>query len=264
MGQRFSVWWLANLMPSPRSKLLRLPSSRPAEPGSANSELDIILRGNLSVVSTVDLLQWLCSARQSWNVRLYGQGVDGDVVVSEGELLSARWGGLFGLPALTEVVACNWGSFDLLAIERLPEQCLFGSWQNLLLDAVHELDKRQREQVLVGRSQPPLAPRLPVSLTGKSGEHSLAELFPEKRHDTEHNDSQWPTAAPSQSFVEPRGSVAVTSENLIDQGFAALRAGNLTCARQRWIEALLLDPDNRTIQFNLRKLESIPPPGFPQ
>jgi hypothetical protein len=41
---------------------------------------------------------------------------------------------------------------------------------------------------------------------------------------------------------------------LMDKGFDALRAGDATRARELWIQALAQDPDNRTLQFNLRKL----------
>ena len=44
--------------------------------------------------------------------------------------------------------------------------------------------------------------------------------------------------------------------HLIDQGFAALRAGDIPLARQRWTEALAQDPENRSLRFNLRKLDS--------
>jgi Tfp pilus assembly protein PilF len=49
---------------------------------------------------------------------------------------------------------------------------------------------------------------------------------------------------------------ALSVEALIDYGFAALRAGNSAEARQYWTRALAREPDNRSLQFNLRKLDS--------
>jgi Flp pilus assembly protein TadD len=43
---------------------------------------------------------------------------------------------------------------------------------------------------------------------------------------------------------------------LIDLGFAALRSGNREEARKHWEDALKLDPSNRMIELNLRKLEA--------
>jgi eukaryotic-like serine/threonine-protein kinase len=45
--------------------------------------------------------------------------------------------------------------------------------------------------------------------------------------------------------------------NLIDEGFSALRAGDRDAARRCWSEALHLDPSNRMIELNLRRLSAI-------
>ena len=44
--------------------------------------------------------------------------------------------------------------------------------------------------------------------------------------------------------------------HLIDQGFAALRTSDRDEARKCWEEALRLDPANRMIELNLRKLDA--------
>ena len=59
-----------------------------------------------------------------------------------------------------------------------------------------------------------------------------------------------------ESVFDARKEASASAVALIDQGFAALRAGNAAEARQCWTQALLLDPDNRSLQFNLRKLDS--------
>jgi Flp pilus assembly protein TadD len=58
-----------------------------------------------------------------------------------------------------------------------------------------------------------------------------------------------PGEAPA-SIPPPRPEVT----RLIDEGFSALRAGRRDEARRAWEEALELDPDNRQIEVNLRKL----------
>ena len=46
------------------------------------------------------------------------------------------------------------------------------------------------------------------------------------------------------------------SSSLVDKGFAALRAGRVEEARQCWLAAKELDPDNRSLDLNLKKLDS--------
>ena len=41
---------------------------------------------------------------------------------------------------------------------------------------------------------------------------------------------------------------------LIDEGFSALRAGRREDARRAWEDALRLEPGNRMLELNLRKL----------
>jgi serine/threonine-protein kinase len=50
-----------------------------------------------------------------------------------------------------------------------------------------------------------------------------------------------------------RGAVA----SLIDQGFTALRRGERDTARRAWREALEMDPDNRLLASNLRRLDAM-------
>jgi serine/threonine-protein kinase len=64
---------------------------------------------------------------------------------------------------------------------------------------------------------------------------------------------------PGKSGVRERlpddeGQPAVSA--LIDEGFAALRRGEADAARRAWNQALGLDPKNRTLALNLRKLEA--------
>jgi hypothetical protein len=43
---------------------------------------------------------------------------------------------------------------------------------------------------------------------------------------------------------------------LIDQGFSALRRGEPDSARRAWREALGMDPSNRALALNLRRLDT--------
>jgi hypothetical protein len=190
---------------APPSKILTIPPPRPPEPGEARPTAAAPLHGSLAVVPPADVVEWLCSNRQTWAVRLFCQGVEGEIVVVDGELMSARWGTLDGLPALSEAVACQGGSFHLVPVPAAIARNLRGPWQALLLQAVQLVDQR--------------------SVDGSATTVATAP-------------------------------VVATAEELIDRGFLALRAGNLDEARRCWHAALDLQPGNRCVRFNLRKLDA--------
>lgn len=203
---------------APPPKILTIPPPRPPEPGDARPGTSATLNGSLAVVSPVDLLEWLCSNRRTWGLRLLCQGIEGEVVVVDGELVHARWGQLRGLEALSEAVACPRGNFHLVPVPQPIERNLHGKWQGLLLNAVQLVDQRNLE------TRP-----------------TTVEVTAQRNLATPG------TARPSAS-----------AEELIDRGFLALRAGNIEEVRRCWLAALALQPDNRRVQFNLRKLETTP------
>jgi len=192
------------------------------------------LYGNLSVVAPPDLIQWLCCANKDWKVHLWGKGLDAELIILAGQLVDARIGGLRGMPALVEIIDCHEGSFELLPISEAVEQSLQGPWQNLVLSAAQQLDERSFD-----RSAPP-----------KTTETPMFELPEEK--------------TPPVLVMLPGGNNPPENDNpsdltgLIDAGFVALKAGNVERAKDRWNQALLLDPNNRGLRFNLRKLEEKP------
>ena len=243
------------------SKILTIRPPRSAESQPQSGQGSETLCGSLSVVSALDLIEWLCSNRKIWSLRLHGQEdghgrtITGEVVVVDGQMVDARWGEVHGLPALSEIVGCQKGSFDLAPVSGSIERTLDGHWQSLLLSAVQILDERNhrnRNGSQLEASQDGPRSSSSSSSSGRSGEHMLIAL---------------PADGPSQADAPATPSVAegisdggkdasASAEALIDRGFAALRAGNSAEARQCWTRALALDPDNRSLQFNLRKLDS--------
>lgn len=210
-----------------RSNILKLPPPLPPELPNARAERPGVLFGSLDVVSAFDLLEWLCSNRRTLALHVLAPGLTGHVVVENGELVDARCGGLQGLPALTEIVGCPRGQFELVQVAATAQPTLQGRWQALLLSAAQQLDEREFE--LASRTTTGPEPRAaPVPPAGPPGR-------------------------------EPRTSV----ETLIDRGFAALRDGNRAEARRCWSAALAMTPGDRMLQFNLRKLDNPEPAKRP-
>jgi hypothetical protein len=236
-------------VPISTSNILSIRPPRSPEQQPKSGQESETLRGSLAVVSPLDLIEWLCSNKKIWSLRLHGQdqGLSGEVVVIDGQIVDAKWGDVHGMEALSEIVDLKKGSFDLAPVSGSIARTLQGHWQGLLLGAVQMLDERNFQEH--SRTPAEGTPEVRRSAS-RSGEHMMIALPP---------DGQAQAAAESPGERSASNAVAnaeTSAEALIDRGFAALRAGNSAEARQCWTRALALDPDNRSVQFNLRKLDS--------
>ena len=84
----------------------------------------------------------------------------------------------------------------------------------------------------------------------------------------EDMDSIWPSAPEDTSIIEPSLTPIESSRlrgrapaegyfaKLVDEGFAALKRGDRETARACWTEALKMDPTDRMLKLNLRKLDT--------
>jgi hypothetical protein len=239
------------------SNILTIRPPRSSESRPQSGQGSETLSGSLSVVSTLDLIEWLCSNRKIWSLRLHGQGngqaITGEVVVVAGQMVDARWGDVHGLPALCEIVGCQQGSFDLAPVSGSIERTLDGHWQSLLLSAVQMLDERNHHNREGSKSEEAQDGQRSASSSSRSGELLLMAL----PTDVQPRADVPPGArSVADGVFDARKDASASAVGLIDQGFAALRADNAAEARQCWTQALALDPDNRSLQFNLRKLDS--------
>jgi hypothetical protein len=167
--------------------------------------------------------------------------MQGTVVVKGGKLLHASWGPLVGQDALREIIAAEDGVFRTAPLPVKIETTISNDWQYALMEAVRSLDERAQ------------------------GKHRRSGSFPAIRIDDSVFDNMQ-RAQPSQDSKHahvqsgrsdarsmPRSPGA--SSALVDKGFAALRAGKVDEARECWLAAKQLDPENRSLDLNLRRLE---------
>jgi hypothetical protein len=199
------------------SNMVNLNTRRKLVRRNRTSGSNLSLQGSLQIVSPPDLIQWLCCGNRSHRVHLWGADFEGELVVQSGELVDATAHGLRGMDALVAILEEKEGSFELLALDAVRSPSLHGSWQSLVLTATQRLDERAMEFSPRDRTREDIAPVPMEILTG--------------------NES---------------GSVA----ELVDRGFVALRVGMPDEAYTLWTRALERDPDNRSIRFNLQRLEA--------
>ncbi len=197
--------------------------------------------GNLADLSAIDVIQMLCIGRKTTALRLSEGPSSGVILIENGEIVHAIWDGQVGEEAFFKMMAVKNGLFYTSPLPPDIERTIKGDWQYLLIEGLRKLDEAALAAETEGDDQPRPSVRFSPFAAGKD-ENVPAELI------------GLAADGPAPVPVKPPDPHRVA--RLIDDGFAALRSGNRDEARQLWEEALKLDPTNRMIELNLRKLEA--------
>jgi len=229
-------------------RLMRKPCS-PAEVLKIVREaLDSILRmsGTFSALSAADLIQMLCLAQRSAALRITAGRSSGSVMVKDGVLLHASWGRISGQDALCAILDAKDGVFRTTPLPEAVPHTIPANWQHALMEAVQRLDER-------GNS----LRRSTGSLPAIRADDSMLDRIPADGDEPPRIRRHTPTSF-MLSGIEARKTQRSegAASSLVDKGFAALRAGNVEEARQCWLAAKQLDPENRSLDLNLKKLET--------
>jgi FixJ family two-component response regulator len=227
---------------------------KPFEPGAllriVEEAMDCAerLSGKLSVGEAADIIQFLCLGRRTAELRITSGEAAGSVIVDEGKLVHASWGDKVGEPAICEILAVNGGVFRTRARPSGPEPTIFRDWQHVLIDAARVLDERKSD-----------APKRLKKRPEKRAESAPPNnAYPTTRGDSDNGHTSGVRSVTIVSSPPIAGTEsAMAAARLVDKGFAALRNGNKEEARRCWEAAKELDPDNRAIDLNLRKLGNL-------
>ena len=68
------------------------------------------------------------------------------VTVAHHQIVDARWGSVRGMEALSKIVGCQRGYFELVPVTGSLQQTLHGPWQSLLHAALQVLDESNHEE----------------------------------------------------------------------------------------------------------------------
>ena len=218
--------------------------------------------GHLSELSCVDVIQMLCIARKTTALRLSEGESAGVIHIENGEIVHAVWDDIVGEEAFFRMLAVKNGLFNTSPLPPEIERTIKGDWQYLLIEGLRRLD-----EAAAGISEPerPSVRPAPPPEGNVDTSTPFSRPRPVERETTTVTLSRstmgsmlsGPTSTPAPSS-SPR-SPEVT--RLIDEGFNALRDRRRDDARRAWEAALRLDPGNRMIELNLRKLGvEVPPP----
>jgi CheY-like chemotaxis protein len=107
---------------------------------------DGVLRGNLSQMNVIDLVQSLEMGRKSGQLTLSNEGEKCEVFFSEGQVTHADYGGLTGDQAVFKVLRWTGGTFELNFEGKTTQQSTTLNTQGLLMEGLRLLDESKRDE----------------------------------------------------------------------------------------------------------------------
>lgn len=207
--------------------------------------------GDLSELSCVDVIQMLCLARKTAALRLSEGESAGVIHIDAGEIHHAVWDEETGEEAFFRMLAVKNGLFYTSPLPPDVERTIRSDWQYLLIEGLRRLDEAAAGAVEPERPSVRLAAPVAEGAPSRARENGVERVTVTLSRGTMGTMLEGPSPAPASS---PRPDVT----RLVDEGYRALRAGRRDEARRAWEEALRLDPANRAVELNLKKLGESP------
>jgi CheY-like chemotaxis protein len=106
---------------------------------------DGVVRGNLSQMNVIDLMQSLEMGRKSCRISLANEGEKCEVFFVEGQVKHATYGSLVGDEAVFKVLRWTGGSFELDFEGKTDKETTQLNTQGLLMEGLRLLDESQRD-----------------------------------------------------------------------------------------------------------------------
>jgi CheY-like chemotaxis protein len=106
---------------------------------------DGVVRGNLSQMNVIDLMQSLEMGRKSCQLSLSNEGDKCEVFFAEGQVKHATYGELVGDPAVFKVLRWTGGNFQLDFEGKTNKETTQLNTQGLLMEGLRLLDESQRD-----------------------------------------------------------------------------------------------------------------------
>jgi CheY-like chemotaxis protein len=117
----------------------------PALEATAEMPLDGF-KGMVRQVGLSEVLQLECLGRKSSVLEIKSAEGSGRIYISEGSIIHAEAGDIYGEKALTRLFALKGGEFHLKAYTQPSRRTIEGQWEGLLLEAAQSCDEESGEQ----------------------------------------------------------------------------------------------------------------------
>jgi CheY-like chemotaxis protein len=130
---------------------------------------DGVVRGNLSQMNVIDLMQSLEMGRKSCQLKLNNEGEKCEVFFVEGQVKHATYGSLSGDQAVFKVLRWTGGNFELNFEGKTDQETTQLNTQGLLMEGLRLLDESQRDGAAEAIEQSGAAPASADTSAGTGG-----------------------------------------------------------------------------------------------
>jgi hypothetical protein len=129
---------------------------------------DGVVRGNLSQMNVIDLMQSLEMGRKSCQLSLSNEGDKCEVFFVEGQVKHATYGSLVGDQAVFKVLRWTGGNFQLNFEGKTDQETTQLNTQGLLMEGLRLLDESSRDSGGEPEAAPAETAPAPVATTASS------------------------------------------------------------------------------------------------
>src|SRR5271169_3583293 len=126
-------------------RIKRLIDRIALEKMSKTAPKDGVVRGSLTQMNVIDLMQSLEMGRKSCQLSLSNEGDNCEVFFAEGQVKHATYGSLGGDPAVFKVLRWTGGNFQLDFEGKTDKETTQLNTQGLLMEGLRLLDESQRD-----------------------------------------------------------------------------------------------------------------------
>jgi len=144
---------------------------------------DGVVRGNLSQMNVIDLMQSLEMGRKSCQLSLSNEGEKCEVFFAEGQVKHATYGALLGDEAVFKVLRWTGGNFEINFEGKTDQQTTQLNTQGLLMEGLRLLDESQRdgggeaEPVAAAAAASPGSPGEPPRAASRGGREEEEDVL---------------------------------------------------------------------------------------
>jgi DNA-binding response OmpR family regulator len=149
---------------------------------------DGVVRGNLSQMNVIDLMQSLEMGRKSCQLKLNRDGEKCEVFFAEGQVKHATYGSLTGDEAVFKVLRWTGGNFELNFEGKTDQETTRLNTQGLLMEGLRLLDESQRDGPSEASEESATASAGSASSSASAGASSTGPISSGSRRREEEDD----------------------------------------------------------------------------